>query len=177
MLAKWTTFGTSSTERGLSTATGRRWKFPPMSVAIRSRASSLKISAPSILGRSFDLGRVVSANHQARPHSGSAERLTALAETILRKSRRVPGENMVKSLPEEALDASPWSCTHDRSGAHVIVSMLDEKFVEVVPLILELAKNTAWRVLIPKPISCSCRRISKPRQTRSIEGELCSLWR
>lgn len=47
----------------------------------------------------------------------------------------------IDMVAEEALDASPWSCTHDRSGAHVIVSMLDEKLAEVVPLILKLAER------------------------------------
>jgi hypothetical protein len=47
----------------------------------------------------------------------------------------------IDMVAEEALDACPWSCTHDRSGAHVIVSMLDEKNAEVMPLILELAEK------------------------------------
>ena len=47
----------------------------------------------------------------------------------------------IDMVAEEALDFCPWSCSHDRSGAHVILSMLDEKSAEVIPLVLELAEK------------------------------------
>jgi len=45
----------------------------------------------------------------------------------------------VDMVAEEDLDACPWACAHDRSGAHVIMSVMDDKSAEVVPMILKLA--------------------------------------
>jgi hypothetical protein len=47
----------------------------------------------------------------------------------------------IDMLADEDLDACPWSCSLDRSGFHVIMTVLDEKSAEVVPVVLELAKK------------------------------------
>jgi hypothetical protein len=47
----------------------------------------------------------------------------------------------VDMVPEEQLENCPWACAHDRSGFHVIMSVLDEKADEAVPLIRELAEK------------------------------------
>ncbi|HKN36915.1 MAG TPA: hypothetical protein VJX16_27030 [Terriglobales bacterium] len=47
----------------------------------------------------------------------------------------------VDMVAEEDLDGCPWACAHERSGAHVILSMLDDKSTEVLPTILELAEK------------------------------------
>jgi hypothetical protein len=47
----------------------------------------------------------------------------------------------VDMVPEEDLDVCPWACAHERSGAHVIMSVLDDKSGEMVPTILKLAEK------------------------------------
>jgi hypothetical protein len=43
----------------------------------------------------------------------------------------------VDMVSEEDLDTCPWACAHERSGAHVIMSVMDEKAAELSPTILK----------------------------------------
>ena len=47
----------------------------------------------------------------------------------------------VDMVSEEDMDTCPWACAHERSGAHVIMSVMDEKAAELSPTILKLAEK------------------------------------
>src|SRR5438132_12973309 len=47
----------------------------------------------------------------------------------------------VDMVAEEDLDGCPWACAHERSGAHDILSMLDDNSTELLPTHLELAEE------------------------------------
>ena len=47
----------------------------------------------------------------------------------------------VDMVAEEDLDACPWACAHERSGTHVIMSVMDEKATELLPTVLKLAEK------------------------------------
>ena len=44
-------------------------------------------------------------------------------------------------LTDEDVDDSPWSCAHDRSGMHVLMTVRPEMAAETIPVILELAQR------------------------------------
>lgn len=44
-------------------------------------------------------------------------------------------------LSDEELEDSPWACTHERSGVHVIMAVNRERSAEVIPVVLELAQK------------------------------------
>jgi hypothetical protein len=48
----------------------------------------------------------------------------------------------IDTLPEDQVDDCPWSCAHDRSGLHVIVSMSwGERTNPVAQCVVELAER------------------------------------
>jgi len=44
-------------------------------------------------------------------------------------------------VPEDQLDACPWACALDMSGAHVIIPMQRNRSAEIVPVVLALANR------------------------------------
>jgi hypothetical protein len=80
---------------------------------------------------------------------------------------RYPEINMIA---EEELDACPWSCAHDRSGAHVIMSMLDDRSAEVVPVILKLAEEYGLVCFDPQAIKVYLPSHLQPTATTLEQG-------
>ena len=47
----------------------------------------------------------------------------------------------VETLPEDELDDSPWACSMEVSGSHVIMAIVPEQSEKVVPQVLALAEE------------------------------------
>jgi hypothetical protein len=47
----------------------------------------------------------------------------------------------LEMLPEDEIEASPWACGHDRSGSHVIVSIMANRVNELALFIRTLARG------------------------------------
>src|SRR6516164_1932816 len=47
----------------------------------------------------------------------------------------------VETLSEDELDDSPWACSMEVSGSHVIMAIMPERFEKFVPQVLALAEE------------------------------------
>jgi hypothetical protein len=47
----------------------------------------------------------------------------------------------IETLPEDELDDSPWACSMEESGSHVIMAVMPEQSEKVVPQVLALAEE------------------------------------
>jgi hypothetical protein len=47
----------------------------------------------------------------------------------------------VETLSEDELDDSPWACSMEMSGGHVIMAVIEEQSEKVVPQVLALAEE------------------------------------
>jgi hypothetical protein len=84
----------------------------------------------------------------------------------------------VETLSEEELDDSPWACSIEVSGSHVIMAILPEQSEKVVPQILALAEENglvcfdpqAGQVYLP-PHLVAKQSDAAPATTSSVRSE------
>lgn len=69
-------------------------------------------------------------------------------------------------VPEDELDASPWSCDHDVSEGHVIVSLRWSRCAQVAPQVTELALRQGLTVYDPQE-----DEVYRPPETGSPSSE------
>ena len=56
----------------------------------------------------------------------------------------------IADLSEDDIELSPWSCSHERSGAHVLVGLMADKAAQVAAEVLELAQKHGLVCFDPK---------------------------
>jgi hypothetical protein len=84
----------------------------------------------------------------------------------------------IDTLPEEELDDSPWACSMEVSGSHVIMAIVPEKSEKVVAQVLALAEENglvcfdpqASRVYLPPHLAAKQGGDTSPR-TESVPSE------
>ena len=84
----------------------------------------------------------------------------------------------VETLSEEELDHSPWACSMEVSGSHVIMAIVPEQSEKVVPQVLALAEENglvcfdpqAGRVYLPPHLAAKQGGDAPPR-TESVPSE------
>ena len=84
----------------------------------------------------------------------------------------------VETLSEEELDDSPWACSIEVSGSHVIVAIMQEQSEKVVPQVLALAEENglvcfdaqAGKVYLPPHLAAK-ERDTAPAETSSVQSE------
>ena len=84
----------------------------------------------------------------------------------------------VETLSEEELDDSPWACSIELSGSHVIVAIMQEQSEKVVPQVLALAEENglvcfdaqAAKVYLPPHLAAK-ERDTAPAETSSAQSE------
>jgi hypothetical protein len=84
----------------------------------------------------------------------------------------------VETLSEEELDDSPWACSMEVSGSHVIMAILPEQSEKVVPQVLALAEENglvcfdpqAGQVHLP-PYLAAKQSDAAPAETSSVRSE------
>jgi hypothetical protein len=78
----------------------------------------------------------------------------------------------IDALPEDELDDSPWACSMEVSGSHVIMAILPEKCDKVVPQVLTLAEENglvcfdpqAGQVYLPPHLAAKQGDAAAPRK-------------
>jgi hypothetical protein len=63
------------------------------------------------------------------------------AEVYAFYSRLISLYPEIEVLTEDELDDSPWACSMEVSGSHVIMAIVPEKSEKVVPQVLALAEE------------------------------------
>jgi len=84
----------------------------------------------------------------------------------------------VETLPEDELDSSPWACSMEVSGSHVIMAILPEQSEKVVPQVLALAEDNglvcfdpqAGKVHLPPHLAAK-QGNAAPTETSSVQSE------
>jgi hypothetical protein len=84
----------------------------------------------------------------------------------------------VETLSEDELDGSPWACSMEVSGSHVIMAVMQEQSEKVVPQILALAEENglvcfdpqAGQVYLPPHLAAK-ERDTVPAETSSVRSE------
>ena len=84
----------------------------------------------------------------------------------------------VETLSEEDLDGSPWACSMEVSGSHVIMAIVPEQSEKVVPQVLVLAEENglvcfdpqAGKVYLPPHLAAK-ERDTAPAETSSVQSE------
>ena len=84
----------------------------------------------------------------------------------------------VETLSEEDLDGSPWACSMEVSGSHVIMAIVPEQSEKVVPQVLALAEENglvcfdaqAAKVYLPPHLAAK-ERDTAPAETSSVQSE------
>jgi len=84
----------------------------------------------------------------------------------------------VETLSEEELDDSPWACSMEASGSHVIMAIVPEQFEKVIPQIRSLAEENglvcfnpqAGKVYLPPHLAAK-ERDTAPAETSSVQSE------
>ena len=84
----------------------------------------------------------------------------------------------VETLSEEDLDGSPWACSMEVSGSHVIMAIVPEQSEKVVPQVLVLAEEhalvcfdpQAGKVYLP-PHLVAKQSNAAPAETSSVQSE------
>ena len=84
----------------------------------------------------------------------------------------------VETLSEEDLDGSPWACSMEVSGSHVIMAIVPEQSEKVVPQVLVLAEEhalvcfdpQAGKVYLPPHLAAK-ERDTAPAETSSAQSE------
>ena len=84
----------------------------------------------------------------------------------------------VETLSEEELDGSPWACSMEVSGSHVIMAIVPEQSEKVVPQVLVLAEEhalvcfdpQAGKVYLPPHLAAK-ERDTAPAETSSVQSE------
>jgi hypothetical protein len=84
----------------------------------------------------------------------------------------------VETLSEEELDGSPWACSMEVSGSHVIMAIVLEQFEKVIPQVLALAEENglvcfdpqAGQVYLP-PHLVAKQSDAAPAETSSVRSE------
>ena len=84
----------------------------------------------------------------------------------------------VETLSEEELDSSPWACSMEVSGSHVIMAIVPEQSEKVVPQVLVLAEEhalvcfdpQAGKVYLPPHLAAK-ERDTAPAETSSAQSE------
>jgi hypothetical protein len=73
----------------------------------------------------------------------------------------------IDTLPEDQVDDCPWSCAHDRSGLHIIMSMSWGKRTDKVALlIIELARRNGLVCFDPQGPDVYLPSHLKPKRSR-----------
>ena len=84
----------------------------------------------------------------------------------------------VETLSEEELDGSPWACSMEVSGSHVIMAIMLEQSEKVVPQVLALAEEhglvcfdpQAGQVYLPPHLTAK-QSDTTPAETSSVQSE------
>ena len=84
----------------------------------------------------------------------------------------------VETLSEDELDGSPWACSLEVSGSHVIMAIVPEQSEKVVPQVLVLAEEhalvcfdpQAGKVYLPPHLAAK-ERDTAPAETSSVQSE------
>ena len=84
----------------------------------------------------------------------------------------------VEAVPEDELDDSPWACSMEVSGSHVIMAIVPEQSEKVVPQVLVLAEEhalvcfdpQAGKVYLPPHLAAK-ERDNAPEETSSVQSE------
>jgi hypothetical protein len=84
----------------------------------------------------------------------------------------------VETLPEDELDDSPWACSMEVSGSHVIMAILPEQSEKVVSQVLALAEDNgvvcfnpqAGKVYLPPHLAAK-QGNPAPAETSSVQSE------
>jgi hypothetical protein len=73
----------------------------------------------------------------------------------------------VDTLPEDQLDDCPWSCAHDRSGLHVIITMsYGKKLSTVAKFVVDLAEQHGLLCYDPQGPNVYLPPQLKPKKSR-----------
>jgi len=71
----------------------------------------------------------------------------------------------IDTVPEDELDACPWSCAHDRSGLHVVMAMRWSMCAEIAPVVHELAAKHGLVCYDPQESKVYLPQCLKPRSS------------
>jgi hypothetical protein len=70
----------------------------------------------------------------------------------------------IESLPEDEADDSPWACSLEVSGAHVIMALRLDRYSSVFPAIMQLASHHGLVCFDPQNVKVHLPEDLKPNR-------------